>query len=417
MCLNPWHSTEHTPLQLKCGHHVCADCWRQVRSAFYVGKPCPICRCVCEITNVDTAIVMFTECGLVSSIDNLVEHGCDSCWCLRADSIDACMAYGDIPNLKRWLRIGKSPSPNAVITAIDSNQEEAVATWLATPVVVSFQMVKYAARVDADGVLARLADRCDVASCDLPYLYQLEKIDALLGLWARGARSTKLIEAVVKDNNSRLLRKLYGPECIVPAAAIFSPTCAKALLDMGHAFDSPTIRLYMECRGSITRPIVEHLLRTGGFAVVGIDADNLDELASGLLRAGMLVGFTWVLRNGGGGTAQELVDAMYVSEPSSKLTVLLEHDVMPSPGVLGSLSGTTLRLVYTYQCSECDTLTSARCAGCDNTRFCSPACREKAIRHTPFCKPVDELLTGFTGVESFLMDTDFHGFSEFSGYI
>jgi hypothetical protein len=60
---------------------------------------------------------------------------------------------------------------------------------------------------------------------------------------------------------------------------------------------------------------------------------------------------------------------------------------MPSPRVLADLPDSTLHLVYTYQCSECDALTSRRCSGCNLTRFCSAACRSKGARHTPFCRP------------------------------
>ena len=391
VCLNGWAIPGNMPMKFGCNHHVCGECLgKLVCEAYPEGKRCPLCRRVSVHATLDYDLPLTTECGLTTNIRDIsTKHleACDSCWMAVSADVDHCVRGNDIKNFTRWVRLGSLPSLELVWWSLLHSQYEIASIWI-PHMDITFDMIVCACEGNDTRVAEALVDAYDVSlGCDLRALYTHRADDIVVRLWKRGARDAKLIEPLVKDDNARLLMQVYSPECIIPAAAIFAPGCSQALLDAGHVFDECTVRLYLACRGSMSMSTMRKLLSSGAFVGVGMSAVDMPGLCVDLLRNGFFAAYAWMLEQGIPGAPQHVVDSVYVTQPGDMLRLMLDAGNMPSPRVLADLPDSTLHLVYTYQCSECDALTSRRCSGCNLTRFCSAACRSKGARHTPFCRP------------------------------
>jgi hypothetical protein len=289
--------------------------------------------------------------------------------------IDTCMVH-DFDGFKRIVRSGKQPSVNAVMAAIAANCLDAVRLWASTNV-VTVAMVQHAQH---DEMLNCLADRCDISACHLNGLYRAGKVDLVLKLWKRGTRNDTLIGLVLQRDDERTLRVIYTPGCFIHPTASNSK-CFAALLDLGHVFDRQSIRTYLE--NDMTVDAMNHFITDGTFKrTLGIDVFDLTSLASGCLHLRIFKAVVWIVKHGTE-LDQSKVDAAFMNP--SGVSTLLDGDIMPSVDSLQQMTRETRRLVYAYQCSECDRLTSRVCEGCNHTRFCSPECVEKGTRHIPFC--------------------------------
>lgn len=404
VCLNGWAMPDNLPMKFQCNHHVCAGCLDKLFYEGHEGKRCPLCRRVSVSATLDSDLPLATGCGLTTRIRDIsAEHleACDSCWMALSDDVDKCLRKGDITKFSRWVRLGCLPSVEVVMSTLSRSTYELVCVWI-PHMDITFKMILRACEGCAANVAEALVDAYDISrGFDLRALYMHRQDDILLRLWKRGAHDEKLIGPLVKDDNAYLLKQVYSPECIIPTAAIFAPACSQVLLDAGHVFDACTVRLYLACRGNMSMITMQKLLGSGAFVGVGMSAVDMHGLCVDLLRNGFFIAFTWMLEQGIPGAPQGVVDAVFDTHPADMLRVLLDAGTMPSPRVLADLPDSTLRLVYTYQCSECDALTSRRCSGCNLTRFCSPECRRRGARHTPFCRPV----------EAASEVSKFHGFS------
>lgn len=373
VCYNPW-ATTHIPVTNVCGHTVCRDCWDTVRN---INHRCPLCRSSILNTTVNTSVPLISGCGLISTLADISpEHTseCDVCWFMVSD-VDTCMVH-DFDGFKRFVRGGKHPSRNAVMAAIAANCLDAVRLWASTNV-VTVAMVNHAQH---DEMLHCLADRCDIRECHLYELYMSGKVDLLIKLWKRGTRNDNILGLVMQQDDERTLRAIYTPGCFITQTTSNSK-CFAALLDMGHAFGMQSIRTYLE--NDMTVYATNHFITDGTFKrTLGIDAVDLTSLASGCLHLRFFKAVVWSVKHGAE-LDQSKVDAAF-RNPSG-VSILLDGDIMPSVDSLQQMTTDTLRLVYAYQCSECDRLTSRVCKGCNYTRFCSPECEEKGTRHIPFC--------------------------------
>lgn len=388
VCLNVWDIPNHIPLLIECGHHVCKDCWSKIRSTTHVDKPCPICRRVCIDTCMDMDIELNTACGLTCTLSKILGFHtteCDSCWSVFAEDVDVCMRKSNLVDAERWMRMGKFPSQDVVVFIVGEDMHEAVRLWLAnnTTATVTFSMIMYAARQDSDRVLELLVPWCTISTgCDLSYLYRLGKFEVLVQLWCRGARDNRLIECVVMCDDDEVLRRIYNPECIVPSKVVFTTKCLNALLEMGHRFDTATLRMYLNS-DTISVDTVTKLLDSGAFEPLGLHSTTFSTLGVEVFKHGYISAAVW-FHGHGVVFEQDVVDSVYATSPPN-IHTLLEANITPSHSVLSRMTPETLRVAYTYQCSECDTLTPFKCEDCNHTRFCSPECRQKGTRHTPFC--------------------------------
>jgi hypothetical protein len=260
--------------------------------------------------------------------------------------------------------------------------------WATTETITFALLVMAAGHDCGDDMMQFLVTQCHFTRSDsLLQLYRLGKVNAVVTLWNRGLYDPHLMNDIVGRDDAGTFRKIYT-KGIIPKNAITKPGCRDVLLSLGHEFNMDSVLEYLEHPESMTVTSLTQMLQSGVLKrTLNINETSIGELGIVFFERMMYPAAGWVCDNGGS-IDQERIDHLFTRV---SIDELIGSGMMPSSECLKRLNPKRLRQVYSYQCSECDKLTTSVCTECEYTRFCSPTCVQKgSYRHRVFCMSLSD---------------------------
>jgi len=350
---------------------------------------------------------------MLTSMEDITEShltSCDSCWTdMISETVNTCVFDRKLDNFKRFLNIGYLPNEVSMMHAFEHNYVDIVREYVSHErSLISLRNVLCAAEFSSLEILGIILDHIRFTPTQikgLTYLYRIGKADQVILLWDRGFRENKLVHDVVMGDDNEVLGKIYGPNLILPDCILQYPRVAHTLMDLGHRFSSSNIYVFLGEVDKINMGVLNRLISTRRMVLRGEVVLSHSDLANKVCISGIFPTLVWLISQGFPRPPQHVIDEAYKRFDNVSVKTLLNANIMPTYDILKDLSG-CLRVVYGYQCSECEVLTPQKCSTCKVTRFCGEKCQLKgAPRHDPFCREksnmtLDYFTTSFDHAES-----------------
>ena len=402
VCFEPWKFPDQVPLRLECRHLICRDCHSKIRDREDVVN-CPLCRYMSVEHKPSRNTLLKTQCGMLTRLEDITEshtETCDSCWVqMVSGSVNTSVCNRNLGDFKRFLRIGHLPSELSLMHAFEHNYVDIVHEYVSNRrSLISLRNVLCAAEFSSIEILGIILDHIMFTPTQvkgMTYLYRIGKVDQVILLWDRGFRENKLVHDVVVGDDHEALGKIYDPNLILPDCILQYPQCAHALMDLGHGFSSSNIHVYLGEVDKINMGVLDRLITTQRVMLRGEVVISQSDLMNKVSMSGHFPTLVWLIAQGFPCPPQHVIDETYKRFDNVSVKALLDANIMPTYDILKDLTPGCLRVIYGYQCSECEVLTTQKCSKCKVTRFCGEKCRLKgAPRHGPFCRETSEMTLG-----------------------
>lgn len=403
VCFETWKFPVHLPLRLECKHLICRDCHSKIQDREDVVN-CPLCRYMSVDHKVSRNTLLKTQCGMLTRMEDITElhlESCDPCWAeLVSESVNTSVFNRNLDHFKRFLSIGHLPNELSLMHAFEHNYVDIINEYVSHPgAQVSLRNVLCAAEFSSLEILGILLDHIRFTPTQIKgmtYLYRIGKVDQVILLWDRGFRENKLVHNVVIGDDDEVLSKIYEPHLILPDCILQYPQCAHALMKLGHRFSSSNLHVYLGEVDKINMGVLNRLISSKRVILSGEVVVSHSDLIDKVSMSGHFSTLVWLISQGLPRPSQRLIDETYKRFDNVSVKTLLNANIMPTYEILKDLSPGCLRVIYGYQCSECEVLTSHKCSKCKVTRFCGEECRIKGIpRHGPFCREESNALVDF----------------------
>jgi hypothetical protein len=405
ICFETWKFPANVPLRLECRHLICRDCHSKLLDREDVVN-CPLCRYTSIDHQKSENTLLETQCGMLTRMEDITTphlESCDSCWSeMVSGSVNTSVFNRNPDHLKRFLNIGHTPSELSLLHAFEHNYADIVYEYVSHErSLPNLRHVLCAAEFSSLEILGIVLDHIKFTPTHikgLTYLYRIGKVDQVVLLWDRGFRENKLVHDVVVGDDSEVLGKIYDPHLIFPDCILQYPQCAHALMALGHRFSTQNLHVYLGEVDKINMGVLNRLISTQRVVLRGEVVTSHSDLMDKVSMCGHFNTLVWLVSQGLPRPSQHLINETYKRFDNVSVKTLLNANIMPTYDILGGLSPGCLRVIYGYQCSECEVLTSRKCPNCNVTRFCGEKCELRgAPRHGPFCcEKSDMTLVDFT---------------------